>query len=91
VTHVVRRRIIVGGRVQGVWFRASADREAARLGVAGSAANLADGRVELIAEGPPDAVGRFTAWARLGPPRAEVTSIEEHEEPPVGVRGFAVR
>jgi acylphosphatase len=91
VAAIVRRRIIVGGLVQGVWFRASADREAARLGVAGSATNLGDGRVELVAEGDAVAVDRFTAWARLGPPRADVTSVEVHDEVPVGLHGFAVR
>jgi acylphosphatase len=86
----VRRRIVVDGHVQGVWFRASADREAARLGVAGSATNLPDGRVELVAEGPPDSVDRFEAWARRGPSRAEVTAVDVRDEPPTGQRGFVV-
>ncbi|HEY2813548.1 MAG TPA: acylphosphatase [Acidimicrobiales bacterium] len=87
----VRSRIVVDGRVQGVWFRASADREAAILGLSGSATNLPDGRVELVVEGPADAVGRFVAWARVGPPRAVVTRLEVHDEPPTGGRGFRVR
>jgi acylphosphatase len=91
MTANVRRRIVVDGRVQGVWFRASADREAARLGVAGSATNLPDGRVELVAEGPTDAVDRFEAWARGGPSRAEVTTVDVSDEPPTGQRGFVVR
>jgi len=91
VSAIVRRRILVSGRVQGVWFRASAEREATRLGVAGSARNLADGRVELVAEGDEVAVERFVSWARLGPPRAEVTALEVVEEVPSGVRGFEAR
>jgi acylphosphatase len=91
VTANVRRRIVVAGRVQGVWFRASADREAATLGVSGSATNLPDGRVELVAEGPPDAVARFEAWARRGPSRAEVVSVDVSDESPTGQRGFVVR
>ncbi|MET0768935.1 MAG: acylphosphatase [Solirubrobacteraceae bacterium] len=56
---VVRRRIVAAGRVQGVWFRDSTRREAARLGVAGSARNLPDGTVEVVAEGEPGAVDRL--------------------------------
>jgi acylphosphatase len=87
----VRRRIVVDGRVQGVWFRASAEREAARLGIAGSAINLHDGSVELVAEGDPDAVDRFVAWARQGPSRAVVTSVRVSEEEPKGESGFHAR
>lgn len=91
MTGIVRRRIVVDGRVQGVWFRASADREAARLGIAGSAENRADGAVELVAEGDPAAVDRFVAWARAGPPRAVVTNVRITDEKPQGDRGFRVR
>ncbi len=91
LAEVVRRRIVVEGRVQGVWFRASAEREAARLGIAGSAANRYDGSVELAAEGDADAVARFVDWARIGPPRAVVTNVHVTDEEPRGVRGFDVR
>jgi acylphosphatase len=73
VAEVVRQRVVVDGRVQGVWFRASAEREAARRGLAGFARNMRDGRVEMAVEGPQDAVDQFVAWARAGPPRATVT------------------
>jgi acylphosphatase len=88
VDELVRRRVLVAGRVQGVWFRASAEREAVRLGVAGVARNLADGRVELFVEGPANAVDSFIAWARIGPPRAQVTGIEIEGLPATGQRGF---
>jgi acylphosphatase len=91
LAEVVRRRIVVEGRVQGVWFRASAEREAARLGIAGSAANRYDGSVELAAEGDADAVARFVDWARIGPPRAVVRYVHVTDEEPRGVRGFDVR
>jgi acylphosphatase len=91
VAGIVRRRIVVDGRVQGVWYRASAEREAARLGISGSAVNRADGSVELVAEGEADAVDRFVAWARQGPSRAVVTSVRVGEEEPKGERGFDVR
>lgn len=85
---VVRRRLFVDGRVQGVFYRASAEREAGGLGLSGMARNLRDGRVEMVVEGPRPAVDRFVAWARLGPPRAEVTNVEVLEEEPKGTRGF---
>lgn len=87
----MRRRIVVDGRVQGVFFRASAEREAARLHLGGSATNLRDGRVELYAEGPADAVERFVAWAHHGPPRAVVTSVDVEEVAPTGERTFRAR
>lgn len=76
--------------MQGVWFRASAEREAVRLGLSGLARNLRDGRVEMVVEGPGAAVDAFLAWARIGPPRADVTSIVVEGQPPTGVRGFRV-
>lgn len=85
---VIRRRAVVSGRVQGVFFRQSCQREALRLGVAGSARNLDDGRVEVIAEGEADAVDALVAWCRSGPPRALVTRVEVRAEVPTGVTGF---
>ena len=87
----MRRRVLVDGLVQGVWYRASAEREAVRLNLAGLARNLNDGRVEMIVEGPVDAVDAFVAWARIGPPRAQVTAVEIEGQPPTGQRGFHVR
>ena len=87
---VVRRHVVVGGRVQGVFYRASAQREAARLKLSGTARNRRDGRVELVVEGPRAAVDAFLAWARIGPPRAEVTAFEVEEAEPQGTHGFRV-
>ncbi len=85
---VVRVRAIVRGRVQGVFYRASAEREAARLGVAGSATNRADGTVELVVEGPRAAVDAMLRWAAEGPPRAAVIGVDVSDEEPQGERGF---
>jgi acylphosphatase len=87
---VVRRRAVVSGRVQGVWYRDSARREAERLGVAGSAVNLLDGTVALEAEGPAEAVDVFLAWAGAGPPRASVAAVDVQEVEPTGQVGFTV-
>jgi acylphosphatase len=68
-------RCIVAGRVQGVFLRASAREQALRLGLTGYARNLADGRVEVLACGSPEAVAQLRDWLRVGPPMAEVTGI----------------
>jgi acylphosphatase len=88
VSAVVRRRVVVRGRVQGVWFRASAEREAAARGVSGFARNDRDGSVLVELEGPAAAVDEVVAWCRIGPPRAEVTSVDVEDVPPLGTKGF---
>jgi acylphosphatase len=88
---VVRYRVVVTGRVQGVWFRESCRREAAAAGVTGWIRNAADGSVEAVLEGEPDAVERVLAWMRVGPRHAVVANVEVHTEPPVGETTFAVR
>jgi len=84
----VRRRAVVRGRVQGVWFRASAEREAARLGVSGFARNERDGSVTVEAEGRPEAVDAMVGWCRTGPARAEVTEVVVTDLEPLGTTGF---
>jgi acylphosphatase len=68
-------RCLVAGRVQGVFFRASAREQALRLGLTGYARNLSDGRVEVLACGEPDQVSQLREWLRNGPPAAEVTGV----------------
>ena len=87
---MVRRRLRVTGRVQGVWFRESCREVADRLGVAGSVRNRVDGAVEVVAEGPPSEVEALVVWCRSGPPAAEVTGVEVAEEEPDGLFGFRV-
>lgn len=88
---MIRRRVVVSGRVQGVFFRDGCAREAGLLGVAGGVRNLWDGGVEAWFEGEAAAVDRMVEWCRQGPPRAVVTGVEVHDEEPVGERGFRVR
>jgi acylphosphatase len=76
--------------VQGVFFRDTCEREARAAGVAGWVRNRWDGAVEAAFEGSADAVERMVAWCRRGPPRATVTSVDVHDEDPVGERGFRV-
>lgn len=86
----VRRRILVSGRVQGVFYRDSCRREADRIGVGGRASNLDDGRVEVIVEGEPDAVEAMIDWCRRGSDPANVTNIEVEEQEPQGEDRFHV-
>ncbi len=87
-----RRRIhvLLAGRVQGVFFRRSAAEEAARLGISGWVKNRPDGRVELEAEGPPEAVEAFLAFCRRGPERARVEEILVVDRPASTDVGFRV-
>jgi acylphosphatase len=83
--------VVVSGRVQGVWFRDACRREAEARGLAGWVRNCADGKVEAVFEGAPDAVEALVAWCATGPPRARVVRVERFEELPTGASGFAVR
>lgn len=87
----VRRRVVATGRVQGVFYRDSARREAVARGVGGWVRNRADGSVEAVFEGPPDAVEAMVSWARRGPQDAWVDATEVHDEPPEGLDRFTVR
>jgi acylphosphatase len=76
----IRLRLIIEGRVQGVWFRDSTRRKAMELGVNGWVKNRSDRGVEVLAEGSQDAVEKLAAWCRIGPPRAVVQSVKETRE-----------
>jgi acylphosphatase len=86
----VRRRVLVSGDVQGVFFRDTCRKKALQAGVAGSAANLPDGRVEVLLEGEEAAVQSIIEWCREGPPQARVESVEVMEEQPSGESGFSI-
>jgi acylphosphatase len=83
--------VIAHGRVQGVFFRDSTRREAARRGVSGWARNTLEGTVEAVFEGDPEAVDALVEFVRGGPGHAEVTQLELAEEEPEGLSGFSVR
>lgn len=86
----VRRRVLVSGRVQGVWFRESCRAAALEAAVTGWVRNRMDGRVEAVFEGGDAAVERMIEWCRHGPSRARVDRVEVHDETLVGERGFRV-
>jgi acylphosphatase len=72
---MVCRRCLVSGHVQGVYFRASTRERAQSLGVTGYARNLRDGRVEVLACGPDEAVAALCTWLSDGPPGARVSEV----------------
>lgn len=72
-------RFLVSGLVQGVYFRASTQARAQQLGLNGYAKNLADGRVEVVANGDAQALARLEAWLHQGPPAAQVESVLREE------------
>ena len=88
---MIRRRAVVHGNVQGVFFRDTARRQAESLGVAGWITNKPDGTVEAVFEGDPDEVESMLRFCREGPGRAEVEKVEISEEEPEGLEGFAIR
>lgn len=81
--------MIVHGRVQGVFFRASLERLSRERGVAGSARNLGDGSLEAVLEGPRQAVEEMISFCAEGPEGAQVSQVDVTEEEPQGVEGFS--
>lgn len=88
---MVRRRVLVSGKVQDVFFRDSTQRQAERTSIAGWVRNTPDSRVEAVFEGDRDAVERMVAWCGEGPDSADVADVEAYDEEPEGLSGFSVR
>ena len=88
---MIRRRVIVRGRVQGVFFRDSTRQRAQSRGVAGWVRNRPDGAVEAVFEGEAEAVAALVEFCRSGPRSAEVEQVEEVTEEPEGLAGFEIR
>jgi len=88
----VRVRLRVSGRVQGVYFRASAVEQARRLGLTGWVLNCPDGSVEIVAEGSRAKIDEFIAWCRQGPSGAQVRQFDiSWQEPSGEFNGFHIR
>ncbi len=87
---VVRRKLVVSGRVQGVFFRETLRRKALEQGVSGWAKNTRAG-LEAALEGPRQEVDRLVHWCRSGPDHAVVIHVQVDEENPTGDEGFRVR
>ena len=83
--------ITVTGKVQGVFFRSTAEDIATHLGLQGFARNEPDGSVYIEVEGDEPALKDFLAWAKQGPKHAKVERVDYTEKPPVGLKGFETR
>jgi acylphosphatase len=87
---VIRKRVVVAGRVQGVGYRAACAAQARAFGVAGTVRNLPDGRVEAVFEGAPEAVAAVVTWCERGPGHAHVRRVEVFDEDPRGDTAFRI-
>ncbi|HOS96844.1 MAG TPA: acylphosphatase [Deltaproteobacteria bacterium] len=84
--------LMIHGRVQGVWFRASTQEAAHTLKIRGWVRNAPDGSVEAHIQGDDRAVEEMVAWCRTGPPGARVDAVDIHETNPVEeYRSFTIR
>lgn len=88
---MIRYRVLISGRVQGVNFRASCQWMAVQHGVTGWVRNLSDGRVEAVFEGPDEGVRSLLEWARRGPRLAAVSDVALRAEQPEGLDTFLIR
>lgn len=88
---MIRRRVVVNGLVQGVFFRDSVRRRASSTGVSGWVRNTRDGAVETVFEGDRAAVEALVAFCREGPRSARVDRVEVFEEAPEGISSFTIR
>jgi acylphosphatase len=86
----MRRRVVVHGRVQGVFFRDTTRRLALENGVGGWARNTWEGTVEAVFEGPPEAVARLVEFVHRGPSGARVERVDVFEEDEEGISGFSI-
>ena len=91
MSEAVRRRVVVHGNVQGVFFRDSCRRAAESRGLAGWVTNRPDGAVEAVFEGDSDAVEAMVDWCSRGPRGAAVDSVDESGEAPEGLSRFEIR
>lgn len=87
----VRARIVISGRVQGVFFRQDTKDRALTRGVTGWVTNRADGKVEAVFQGSKEAVDSMVEWCRRGPSLAEVEHVEVNWESPTDKKGFSIR
>jgi acylphosphatase len=83
-------RIKITGKVQGVFFRQSAQEKATALSIKGTVQNCEDDSVEVIATGTNEQLDQFIAWCRVGPPRAEVEKVTIQELSLQQFRNFSI-
>ena len=89
---IVNVHVLISGRVQGVWFRASTTQIAKQLGLTGWIRNTSDGCVEAVFEGEERLINKMIEWCHKGPPLSKVKKVEvKNQEPTNGFNGFSIR
>ncbi|MBV1851681.1 acylphosphatase [Catellatospora tritici] len=88
---MIRKRVVISGEVQGVYYRDTCRRTAQASGLAGWVRNRPDRTVEAVFEGEPAAVADLVGWARVGPELAIVDRVDVYDEPVEGLTGFEIR
>ena len=84
--------VLISGKVQGVWFRASTKQKAEELGITGWVRNTSDGKVEAVFEGEEKIVQKMIEWCHHGPPLAKVEHVEiKQQKPSNGFEGFSIK
>ena len=84
--------VIISGRVQGVWFRATTKQKAEQLGLTGWVRNSPEGNVEAVIEGEVNIIQEMLEWCHHGPPLAKVENVEvKNQEPTNGFNGFSIK
>ena len=76
-----RVHVLISGKVQGVWYRASTQAKAQQLGITGWVRNTRDGKVEAVFEGDEATIQQMILWCHQGPPQAKVNTVEVREQP----------
>lgn len=85
------KKIVVQGKVQGVFFRKSTQKQAKTLNITGWVQNLPEGHVQIWAEGEEEALQKFTRWVNEGPPQARVSNIKEQDVEDIGHPDFIIK
>ena len=84
--------VVISGRVQGVWFRATTKQKAEQLGLTGWVRNTYDGNVEAVFEGDENSVKEMLEWCHKGPPLSKVVNVEvKNQKPTNGFDGFSIK
>jgi len=84
------KRIIVKGKVQGVFFRYQTEKKAQELGITGTVRNMIDGNVEIVAKGNDDAMRAFIDWCKVGPDYSRVDELKIENLPDRELEGFKI-
>ena len=87
----MRVHVLISGVVQGVFFRATTQNQALKLGLNGWVRNKSSGQVEAVFEGPKERVEQMVEWCKYGPPNAHVENVEVQDDKEEGLKDFSIK